>query len=61
MNALPALPHYEDDLAAFLGDLRSLVFTSQSKVARYLELSHTTISKVDTCCRLPAILHVWLI
>lgn len=53
MNALPALPHYEDDLAAFLGDLRSLVFTSQSKVARYLELSHTTISRYESGHLLP--------
>lgn len=46
-SSLP-LPRYEDDLALFLGDLRSHIFPSQSEIARQLYLSHTTVSRYET-------------
>jgi WD40 repeat protein/transcriptional regulator with XRE-family HTH domain len=41
------IPRYQDDLAYFLGDLRSCAYSSQSKIARILGLSHTTISRYE--------------
>ena len=45
--AATLIPRYQNDLAYFLGDLRSAVFSSQSKIARKLGLSHTTISRYE--------------
>ncbi len=53
MDTSTPLPKYRNDLASFVGDLRSSVFASQSKIARYLQLSHTTISRYENGHLLP--------
>ena len=47
MNKTVPLPRYDDNLATFLGDLRAIVFSSQSKAADHLDCSHTTISRYE--------------
>ncbi len=48
MSSQTPVPHFEDDLAQFLGDLRAWVFSSQSSAARHFDLSHTTISRYES-------------
>jgi WD40 repeat protein len=43
-----SIPRFENSLAAFLGDLRAWVFSSQSRAAHYFGLSHTTISRYES-------------
>lgn len=48
MSSQTPVPHFEDDLAQFLGDLRAWVFSSQSSAARHFDLSHTTVSRYES-------------
>jgi WD40 repeat protein len=43
-----SIPRFENSLAAFLGDLRAWVFSSQSKAAHHFGRSHTTISRYES-------------
>ena len=53
MNTSSPLPKYEDNLATFLGDLRSFVSSSQAAMARHVKLVHTTISRYENGRLLP--------
>ncbi|MCB0100003.1 MAG: AAA family ATPase, partial [Caldilineaceae bacterium] len=41
------VPRFGDSLAVFVADLRSWVFPSQVKAARYFNLTHSTISRYE--------------
>lgn len=47
MTNPPTWPTYNNSLSDFLGDLRSNVSPSQARLARSLNLSHTTISRYE--------------
>jgi WD40 repeat protein/regulator of extracellular matrix RemA (YlzA/DUF370 family) len=48
------IPRFEKSLAAFLGDLRAWVFSSQSKAAQHFGLSHTTVSRYESGQLIPS-------
>jgi hypothetical protein len=46
-------PHYLNDLPGFVGDLRSLLFSSQRKAAAYFRVSRPTITRYENGTHLP--------
>ena len=47
MSEPTPVPRFGDSLAVFVADLRSWVFPSQVKAARYFNLTHSTISRYE--------------
>jgi transcriptional regulator with XRE-family HTH domain len=58
MSKLPRLPTYQDDLAAFVGQLRDLLFSSQEETAAYFHLDRSRISRYETGRSTPKIGYV---
>ena len=48
MSNAPYLPTYQNDVAAFIGELRDLLFTSQKEAAAYFHLDRSRISRYES-------------
>lgn len=48
MSQAPRLPQYDHDLSGFVGDLRSVVFPTQEKAARYFGVNRSTITRYES-------------